>query len=197
MRVIAGQVGGMRLKSPRGVHIRPMMDRVRGSLFNILDSRGGPGDRVLDLYAGTGAVGIEALSRGAKAADFVESHPLCFKTIRENLEKAHFGDRGRVFRLRVQRVLKYPELLALPSGDIPKYALVSVTPPYADADIVEVAQAITQTELLADNAVVVVEHPRTFDMPEQLGSLERFRERRYGATVLSLYSSAVRAIHIR
>jgi len=116
VRVIAGQARGARLKSPRGVHIRPMMDRVRGALFNMIAAQGGPGERVLDLYAGTGAVGIEALSRGAVAADFVDNHPRCCRTIQENLIAAGMKGRGRVFRRRADRVLTRPALLALPSG---------------------------------------------------------------------------------
>jgi len=155
----------------------------------MMDAQGGPGDRVLDLYAGTGAIGIESLSRGAGAADFVDSHPRCCQTIRDNLKTTRLQDRGRVFRYRVQQVLKRPELLALPSGEMPTYSLLSVTPPYADTDIAEVTRMLAKTNLLAEGAIVVVEHPRTYDMPEQIDRLLRVRQRRYGATVLSFYTA--------
>jgi len=186
--VIAGQARGARLKSPRGVHIRPMMDRVRGALFNMIAAQGGPGERVLDLYAGTGAVGIEALSRGAVAADFVDNHPRCCRTIQENLIAAGMKGRGRVFRRRADRVLTRPALLALPSGDLPTYDLVSVTPPYSHTDFVEVLHLLAKSGLVGAGATVVVEHARTFEMPDQIDRLSRVRQRRYGATVLTFYS---------
>ena len=188
MRVIRGTAGGRKLKSPRGVQIRPMMERVRGALFDMLEAQGNLGDRVLDLYAGTGAVGIEALSRGAEAADFVESHPLCCRTIRENLRTTGLEDRGRIFRRRVEQVLTRPHLLALPSGETPTYALVSITPPYANTDIVEITRLLADSDLLRPDSIAVVEHPRTFEMPERVSRLVRFRHRRYGATALSFYS---------
>jgi len=187
MRVIRGEAGGRKLKSPRGVSIRPMMERVRGALFDSLEAQGELGERVLDLYAGTGAVGIEALSRGAGAADFVESHPLCCRTIRENLRTTGLEDRGRVFRRRVEQVLGRPQLLALPSGAMPSYDLVSITPPYANTDIVEVTRLLAGSGLLRAGSVVVVEHPRRFEMPEHIDGLSRFRHRRYGSTAVSFY----------
>jgi 16S rRNA (guanine(966)-N(2))-methyltransferase RsmD len=187
MRVIRGEAGGRKLKSPRGVPIRPMMERVRGALFDSLEAQGELGERVLDLYAGTGAVGIEALSRGANAADFVESHPLCCRTIRENLRTTGLEDRGRVFRRRVEQVLGRPQLLALPSGETPSYDLVSITPPYANTDIVEVTRLLAGSGLLRAGSVVVVEHPRRFEMPERIDRLSRFWYRRYGSTAVSFY----------
>src|SRR3990172_13344307 len=99
MRVIAGSAKGRRLKSPRRPGVRPTSDLVRGAIFDMLDAMGASYDRVLDLYAGTGALGIEALSRGEGTADFVESDRAAAAVIDENLSRTGFAERGRVHPL--------------------------------------------------------------------------------------------------
>src|SRR5512143_1617821 len=105
MRVIAGTARGRELRAPRGQGTRPMMDIVKGSLFNMLDSMDGIGGRVLDLFAGSGSLGIEALSRGADSADFVESDREACRVLRENLERLGFAAQARVLNRSVEHFL--------------------------------------------------------------------------------------------
>lgn len=182
-RVIAGSAGGLELESPKGVALRPMMDRVRGSLFDMLWSMDAVHGRVLDLFAGTGAVGIEALSRGADWADFVELNRKACQTIRRNLEKTGFETRGRVHCRRVEDIIAHPELL----GSSDPYDLISITPPYEAVEYLPLLERLVASSLVAPGTLVVVEHPREVELPEAIGPLARIRDRPYGRTRLSVY----------
>src|ERR1044071_4368083 len=105
MRVITGSAKGHKLKAPKGMSTRPMLDRVKESLFSVLEGYGPIRGRVLDLYAGTGSLGIECLSRGAAWADFVEQSAHVCRIIRENLEHTGFAERSRVVQMPVARYL--------------------------------------------------------------------------------------------
>src|SRR5258706_2675663 len=105
MRVITGSAKGHKLKAPKGLATRPMLDRVKESVFSVLDGYGPIRGRVLDLYAGTGSLGIECLSRGAAQADFVEQSAHVCRIIRENLAHTHLTERARVHQLPVGRYL--------------------------------------------------------------------------------------------
>ena len=182
-RIIAGSVGGRQIESPPGQHLRPMMDRVRAALFDMLWHFDAVRGRVLDLYAGTGAVGIEALSRGADFADFVELNHVSARTIRQNLQVLDLQDRGAVHQRKVEDVIARPHLL----GHGEPYALVTVTPPYAEVDFADLADRIATSSLIEPGSVVVFEHPRQVEMAETIGPLVRLRERKYGGTKLSIY----------
>ncbi len=186
MRVIAGEAKGRRLVSPKELDVRPMMDKVRMALFNMLENmRVVQGARVLDLYAGTGSVGIEALSRGAEHADFVEWDPRVVRLIRENLRRTGFEGRAHVYRLRVEDVLKNPERL----GEPLPYHIVSATPPYEAVDYAELVPQLLNSPLVGEESVVVVEYPREMEegLPEQVGGFRKVRDRRYGRTRLAIY----------
>jgi 16S rRNA (guanine966-N2)-methyltransferase len=176
VRVIAGRLGGRRLAAPRGLATRPTSDRVREALFSVLGDVAVP--RVLDVYAGTGALGIEALSRGADRAAFVESARSALAALRENLAALALGDRARVFTL--------PALRAAPSlaAEGP-FDLVFLDPPYAAiAEVPAVIAAIFTA--LAPSARVVVEHASR-DAPPPLGGLDREATRVWGDTAVTLY----------
>jgi 16S rRNA (guanine966-N2)-methyltransferase len=182
-RIIAGSVGGRLIDSPPGQDLRPMMDKVRAALFDMLWHFDAVRGRMLDLYAGTGAVGIEALSRGADFADFVEVNPVSVRTIQSNLERLGLGDRGRVHRRRAEDVIANPSVL----GHDGPYELISVTPPYAEVDYVKLAEAVASSTLIAPSTVVVFEHTHPSVLDDQIGPLVRLRDRKYGRTNISIY----------
>ena len=175
VRVGGGQVRGRVLKATRGSTTRPSSGRVRSALFSMLGPRVS-GASVLDLYAGTGALGIEALSRGATHVDFVEQGgPEC-ATLRANLASLGYTSQARVHRMPVARALS---LLAGP------YDLVLMDPPYAQEALASLLEQIES--LVAEGGMVVAEHDRRQSLPPTAGELERVTERVYGDTVLSIY----------
>jgi 16S rRNA (guanine966-N2)-methyltransferase len=178
MRVIAGAARGRPLVAPRGTATRPITDRVKETLFGILGERVIDA-RVLDLYAGSGAVGIEALSRGATSCDFVEHDRRALTAIRENLERAGVADLASVHAVDVQRFLDRP------ADD--RFGLVFVDPPYEERAILAPLERLIRH--LEPGAMVVVKHHWRTPIPEPPG-LARWRERRFGETVLTfLYAS--------
>ncbi len=171
MRVVAGSAGGRRLAAPPGTDTRPTTDRVREAVFNALGSLGVvDGARVADLFAGSGALGIEALSRGAASAHFVESDRRAADVIERNLADLALDDRAVVLRRPVEGAVA-----DLPVG----LDLVLADPPYAfDAWDVLLEALVPH---LADDAVVVVESDRSVALP---AGWEKVRERTYGGTVV-------------
>jgi 16S rRNA (guanine966-N2)-methyltransferase len=179
MRIIAGAFKGRRLAPVKG-RTRPTAAKVREALFNIL----GPAVasvKVLDLFAGTGALGIEALSRGALAAVFVEDHPEAVKTLRRNLEDLELQGQTRVWPLPVTTALK--KLAA--QGE--RFGLAFLDPPYGGGKAAAALQALASLEVLAAGAQVVVEHSRRETLPEAIGHLRRLEVRRYGDTQVAFY----------
>jgi 16S rRNA (guanine966-N2)-methyltransferase len=181
-RVIAGSAGGRLLKTPDRGGTRPTSDRVREALFEILAARGVAMTRVLDLYSGSGAMGIEALSRGARACDFVESDARACEVIKDNLRSTGFRELAHVFNLPVAR--------ALGRLDGP-YDLVVADPPYEyDRAQREVAKLI-ERGVLAPDGVVAVEHSKRHIWPEMLAGRDQVLARRYGDTMVTLYQRQV------
>ncbi|MDQ7029661.1 MAG: 16S rRNA (guanine(966)-N(2))-methyltransferase RsmD [Ardenticatenia bacterium] len=185
MRVIAGVAKGRRLASPGHLDVRPMMDKVRMAVFNMLEALHVlQGARVLDLYAGTGSVGIEALSRGAEHADFVEWDPRVVRLIRENLRRTGFEDQAHVFRMRVEHVLERPHVL----GEPLPYQIVSATPPYEAVDYNVLVPRLLRSPLVGADSVVIVEYPRELaGLPKMVAHFHKVRDRRYGRTRVALY----------
>jgi 16S rRNA (guanine(966)-N(2))-methyltransferase RsmD len=180
MRVITGSAKGHKLKAPKGLGTRPMLDRVKEALFSVLAGYGPIRGRVLDLYAGTGSLGIESLSRGAAWADFVERSAHVGRIIGENLEHTHFQQRGRVFTMPVERYLA----TARPDS---KYAIIFMDPPYADPTIENTILAIAEADLLAEDGLVVVGHSPRVTLAETYGPLVRLKFRRLGDSCFSIY----------
>jgi|SRR5215470_13799930 len=185
MRIIAGKFRSRQLKSLKGLALRPTSDRLRETLFNVLADLV-PGSRFVDLFAGTGAVGIEALSRGAREVIFIEKHPPAVALIRKNLESLEIHDHIRVLAQDGAQALE--RLAAEPATPPSRVDLVFFDPPYADeAQYLNTLSFLGKTNLLADGAVVVTEHLRALDLPESFGKLERVRVLRQGDARLSFY----------
>lgn len=179
-RIVAGSLGGRRIAAPPGAHTRPTSDRVREALFSALDTLTDLGGaRVADLYAGSGAVGLEALSRGAAHVLLVEKDPRAARVIRQNI--ADLGANGAA-RLRTGTVAQ--ALAAGPEGG--PYDVVFADPPYAvpDEEITAMLAALVDGGWLATDAVVIVERSSRTPPPEWVPGITALRTRRYGETTL-------------
>jgi 16S rRNA (guanine966-N2)-methyltransferase len=179
VRVIAGAVKGRQLRGPRSLLTRPTSDRVREALFDILAAHV-EGARVLDLYAGTGALAVEALSRGAESADLVESDRGAQAVITDNLELTGMAGKARLWRMRVEKAL--PKLPG-------QYDLILADPPYADAQINTVLGQLDG--LINHRGLVVVEHASRSPLPDEAPGLRLWKRRRHGDATLSLYERAI------
>lgn len=182
MRIIAGSLKGRRLAPVKG-HIRPTGSKVREAVFNILGDAVADA-RVLDLFAGTGALGIEALSRGAREAVFVDDNPEALKVLRRNLEHLGLLDRTRVLPISVRQALKK---LAVQGED---FDLAFLDPPYGGEKAAAALQALEGAEIMSSGAWVVAEHSRREQMPEAAGLFTRRELRRYGDTQVAFYQAA-------
>jgi 16S rRNA (guanine966-N2)-methyltransferase len=179
MRIIAGALRG-RVLAPVQGRTRPTAAKVREAIFDIL----GPvvqGVRVLDLFAGTGALGIEALSRGAAQTVFVEDHPEAVKGLRRNLEALGLLDRSQVLPLPVAAALRK---LATQGAH---FGLVFLDPPYGGGAAADTLRALAGAGLLLSQSRVVAEHSRRETLPEEVGGLTRQALRRYGDTQVAIY----------
>ena len=178
MRVIAGSAKGRRLKGPPSFATRPMSEKVKEALFSVLASLGVEFDRVLDLYAGTGGLGIEALSRGAAWVDFVDQSPAAAAVVRHNLAHTQFDAASRV---HIMSVAAYLNRATEP------YDFVILDPPYADPAIEETLQKLASSALVQSGTIVAIGHWPRLDLPEQIGRLVRLRQRCHGDSCFSIY----------
>jgi 16S rRNA (guanine966-N2)-methyltransferase len=186
MRVIAGSAKGHHLKATPGRATRPTSDKIKGSLFAMLDSLYGVQDaRVLDLYAGTGALAIEALSRGAAWADLVEERRNVCLVIRENLAHTKLSERAAVHAMTVSAALAAPYFT---QGQ--PYDIILLDPPYADPNINAVMERLAGTSLLTSDGVVVLEHALRFPVQPEYGRLRLLKSRCHGDTCLSIFIGA-------
>jgi 16S rRNA (guanine966-N2)-methyltransferase len=181
MRVIAGKYKSRRLEAPPGMQTRPTSDRLRETLFNVVAPL--VVDSVwLDLFAGSGAVGIEALSRGARSAYFVESASAAARTIRKNLQTLAIDEETEVIERDVSVALRMLDSQAL-SCDF-----IFLDPPYRKmGDYEQVLGFLSQSQLLKPESQVIAEHDKHFDPGNEFGSLRRRRTLRQGDAVLSFY----------
>jgi 16S rRNA (guanine(966)-N(2))-methyltransferase RsmD len=185
MRVIAGTYRSRILKSLKGLALRPTSDRLRETLFNILGTAVA-GARFVDVFAGTGAVGIEALSRGAAEVVFIENHPPAVALIRKNLES--LGVRSGVTVLGADALRGLEKLAAKHAADNQLFDFVFLDPPYAAAEEYErVLRVLGSASFLAPGGVIIAEHHKKFDLPAHAGSLTRFRILKQGDAALSFY----------
>lgn len=178
MRIVRGSLGGRVLRAPHGADTRPTSEKVREAVFNILPDV--EGMQVLDLFAGSGALGIEALSRGAAHATFVDQAKPALAAIRGNL---------RELDLEVRSTVLAGDAVALAGRHVPAspWQLVFIDPPYRSDLAVRAVQTLAH---LAPEAVIVIEHDRRNAPPDALGSLLRTDQRRYGDTLVSFYRGA-------
>ena len=183
MRLTGGLDRGRRLIAPRGARTRPTASRVREALFNILGPPAGP---VLDLYAGTGALGLEALSRGAPQAVFVEKDPPALSALRRNLRETKMDDRGVIMAGDVRSALRR---LGAQSDQFGPFSWVFLDPPYV-RETEGLLGELCGLDVLSNCAVVVVEHDRRHRPAERVGCLFLTDRRTYGDTELSFYRSS-------
>ena len=186
MRVIAGERRGFQLKGPAGRFTRPMADRIREALFSMLASMGVEPVRVLDLYAGTGSIGIEALSRGADWADFVERNAAAAAVVRGNLDHTRYADVSKVHQEPVASFLRRAERSL--TGITP-YDLIVMDPPYADPELAATLERVGRSPLVESGTILVIGHWPRVTLPEYAGRLERIRERCHGDSCFSIYEA--------
>lgn len=187
MRVIAGKYRSRTLRSLKGQMLRPTSDRLRETLFNILGATVG-GATFVDLYAGTGAVGIEALSRGARHAIFVEQHAPAVALIRRNLESLGIGAEAEILGVNAARAIERLEARRVHAQ------FIFLDPPYAANIEYECALDILgESPLVAPDGRVIVEHLRKRELPERAGELELARVVEQGDAALSFYRLALAA----
>jgi len=187
MRVIAGQYRSRPLRSLRGLDLRPTADRLRETLFNVLTA-GNPsaleGTVWLDLYAGTGAVGIEALSRGAKTVYFVESAASAAELVQQNLQSLKVASGFTILKQDVSRALR--DLAVKPV----RADFVFLDPPYRlEGEYEKTLQALSESALLNPNALVIAEHHKKFDPGKEFAELRRYRKLEQGDAALSFYKT--------
>ncbi len=185
MRVIAGEYRRRMLQSLPGIAIRPTADRLRETLFNVLCS-GDPAaleeSTWLDLYAGTGAVGIEALSRGARMVYFVESSKAAADVIGANLKSLEIVSGFQIIRVDAGKALRQLEL----AGSIADF--VFLDPPYSMQDeYAKTLAALAESKLLREHSIVIAEHEKRFDPADAFGELRRYRKLAQGGAALSFY----------
>ena len=177
MRVIAGKVKGIQLNTPEGMLTRPTTDRVKEALFSIIQFDL-PGARVLDLFGGTGQLGIEALSRGASNAVFVDSRREACQLIRSNLKKTHLEDQATVVQS------DYMEYLNRCRGF---FQIVLLDPPYAEVFLENAIKKITEIDILQSGGIIVAERPLGKELPWEFEGFTRSRDYKYGKIILPLY----------
>ena len=177
MRVITGKARGVQLKTPEGMLTRPTSDRVKEALFSIIHFEI-PGAKVLDLFGGTGQLGIEALSRGASKAVFVDAQENACKLIRENLKRAKMDGDGQVVR---GDYLQYLERCR------EKFDIILLDPPYAEVFLENALKKITEIDILESNGIIVAERPLGKELPWEFEGFERSKDYKYGKTVLTIY----------
>ncbi|XP_048433862.1 putative rRNA methyltransferase YlbH isoform X1 [Pyrus x bretschneideri] len=189
LTVLGGKARRMKLLSPKGMDVRPMMEVVKGAAFDILQAAGGcpaslrPG-RWLDLYSGTGSVGIEAISRGCSEVHFVEMDPwVVSDVLRPNLEWTGFLDMSVIHTVRVEKFMERAQKLA---GKEP-FDYISVTPPYMEVDYAVLMDQISSSDLVGEDTFIVVEYPLRTDMLDSCGCLVKITDRRFGRTHLAIY----------
>ena len=180
MRVITGSARGVQLKTPEGLVTRPTADRVKEAMFSIIQFEI-PGAAVLDLFGGTGQLGIEALSRGAKSAVFVDAGEPACRLIRENLKRARLESQGRVVRS------DYMDYL---SRCRERFDIILLDPPYAEVFLENALKCITEIDILHSNGIIVTERPMGKELPWEFQGYQRSKDYKYGKTLLTIYRKA-------
>ena len=177
MRVISGSARGRRLKELQGMDTRPTTDKVKESIFNIIQFDI-EGRRVLDLFAGTGQLGIEALSRGARDAVFVDMGADACRLVRENLQRTGLTGRAQVVQADY---LRYLERRQGPFG------IIFLDPPYAEVFLENALEKISEIDILANRGIIVTERPVGKELPCHFPGLERSRDYKYGKTLITIF----------
>ena len=178
MRVIAGKAKGHRLKVPKGTVTRPATDLVRGAIFSILETATTDWEQVLDLFSGSGALGIEALSRGAGWVDFVEREPRCCAIIRQNLEKTKLAAQAHIYCCSVAKALSFLDK---------EYSIILMDPPYSNSSIGNLVTQLATSKLVGIDTTLVVTHSPHLPLSSIYASLNLIKEHRHGDSCIALY----------
>lgn len=177
MRVITGKARGVALKTPQGQLTRPTADRVKEALFSVIQFEI-PGKTVLDLFGGTGQLGIEALSREAARAVFVDAQDSACKLIRENLKRTGLSDRAEVVR---------SDYLAYLNRCREQFGLIFLDPPYAEVFLENALNRIAEIDILQSGGIIVTERPVGKELSCDLEGYERSKDYKYGNTLITLF----------
>ena len=177
MRVITGKARGIVLKTPDGLATRPTSDRVKEALFSIIQFDV-PTARVLDLFGGTGQLGIEALSRDAKSAVFVDEREDACRLIRENLKRTKLEQNARVIRSDYMAYLRTCR---------EKFDIIILDPPYAEVFLENSLKMITEIDILQTGGIIVAERPLGKKLPCDFEGFSRSRDYKYGNTLITIY----------
>ena len=178
MRVIAGEAKGHRLKVPKGTATRPATDLVRGAIFSILETTASDWQQVLDLFSGSGALGIEALSRGAGWVDFVERNPRCCAIIKENLEKTKLAAQAHIYCCSVAKALSFLNK---------EYDIILMDPPYADLSIGKLMEQLAISTLVGSDTVLMVTHSPHLTLSPTYAAVNLAKEHRHGDSCIAVY----------
>lgn len=178
MRVIAGKAKGHQIKAPKCSTTRPATDLVRGAIFSILESLTGDWAQVLDLFSGSGALGIEALSRGAGWVDFVEREPRCCAIIRQNLEKTKLTAQARIYCCSITKAFSFLDK---------EYNIILMDPPYSDSSIGNLITQLATSKLIGTSSIVVVTHSPRLPLDSAYAELHLMKEYRHGDSCIGVY----------
>ena len=181
MRVISGTARGTVLKTPDGLNTRPTADRVKEALFSIIQFELA-GAVVLDLFGGTGQLGVEALSRGAKKAMFVDASEAACKIIRENLKRTSFQDKASVIRSDYRNFLKSTK---------EKYDIIFLDPPYNEDFLENSLKMITEIDILQSGGIIVTERSVQKELSLDLSAFSRSRDYKYGIAILTIFRKEI------
>jgi 16S rRNA (guanine966-N2)-methyltransferase len=184
MRITGGSAKGQIIKTLPGLLVRPTTDKVREAVFSMLGSLASNWERGLDLFAGSGALGLEALSRDVKWIDFVDQNNRCCQIIKQNLKKTGFIDQSHVYCCPVMKALGFLES---------KYDMIFLDPPYADTSLGTVITGISQSSLINEDSIILVSHAARSALSDRYDSLLKIKEKRYGDTGISIYQKEVAA----
>ena len=177
MRVITGKARGVNLKTPDGMQTRPTADRVKEALFSIINFDV-PNTSVLDLFGGTGQLGIEALSRGANRAVFVDESDKACALIKENLRRTKMEQQGRVVR---------SDYLSFLRSTQEKFDIIFLDPQYAEVFLENALKCIAEIDILQSGGIIVCERPIGKDIPWEYPGYQRSKDYKYGNTLITLY----------
>lgn len=181
MRVISGKARGLKLNTPKNKDVRPTTDRVKESLFNIInfyvmDSN------ILDLFAGTGSLGIECLSRGANKCVFVDKNRESMAIVKSNIKKARVENESITLNMDFKKAIKYLGV----KGE--KFNIIFMDPPYYENMFIDALKLVDENNLLEKDGIIVVEHDTKDSFPDSVGRLYKGRDKKYGNTTLTFYN---------
>jgi 16S rRNA (guanine(966)-N(2))-methyltransferase RsmD len=177
MRVITGKARGVQLKTPDGMLTRPTADRVKEALFSVIQFDV-PTARVLDLFGGTGQLGIEALSRGAKSAVFVDQREEACRLIRENLKRTRLENEAKVVRSDYLDYLRRCR---------EQFDIIFLDPPYAEVFLENALKCIAEIDILQSGGIIIAERPIEKELPWEFEGFTRSRDYKYGKTLITVY----------